>query len=138
MSEPSGEGAPGGGALYPDESMPIAGAADAWAHRFDPPLPWWDAFARAREDVVLDFRLNTARAYWTDLDDVAFWCARRGLDPLALTERQVREYVALLRRRRYSENTIRRRITSLRKFFERTNPPGVNPAEAVIIKRQRR
>jgi site-specific recombinase XerD len=39
-----------------------------------------------------------------------------GKDVLVLTEKDIRQYVALLRRRYYSENTIRRRITALRKL----------------------
>lgn len=117
--------------------MPLAGSVDTWARRFDPPLEWWDTFADVRENVLLDFRRNTARAYWTDLDEIAFWCARRGLNPFELTQGQVRQYVGLLRRRRYSENTIRRRITSLRKFYEHADPSGANPAAAIIIRRPR-
>lgn len=124
----------GNSRLYPDADLPIAGGSEGWRTRFAP-LTWWDDFARVREDVLLDFGYNTARAYWGDLDDVAYWCAERGFNPLVLTEQQVRQYVALLRRRKYSESTIRRRVTALRKFFRALAPDSDNPAEHVIVPR---
>lgn len=124
----------GNSQLYPDADLPIAGGSDGWRTRFAP-LTWWDDFARVREDVLLDFGYNTARAYWGDLDDVAYWCAERGFNPLVLTQKQVRAYVALLRRRKYSESTIRRRVTALRKFYRALAPGLDNPAEHVIVPR---
>jgi site-specific recombinase XerD len=61
---------------------------------------------------------QTARAYRADLDDILNWAETCGLDVLALSEPDIRRYVALLRRRKYSENTIRRRMTSLRALYD--------------------
>lgn len=89
---------------YPDYLLPIAGQL----------VPDDVRFAEARERLLLNCGLQTARAYRADLDDIYIWSVRRGFEVLRLTDGQVREYVALLRRRKYSESTIRRRSTALR------------------------
>ena len=71
-------------------------------------------FAEAREDYLLNFTYNTARAYWGDLEHLFDWCEERGIDIFDLTEQQFKQYEALLRRRKYSESTIRRRRTAWR------------------------
>ncbi len=73
-------------------------------------------FAALREEYLVDFGYNTARAYWGDLEHLFDWCEERGFDILSLTEAQFRQYQTLLRRRKYSESTIRRRRTSWRGF----------------------
>jgi len=81
---------------------------------FAPPVPdEWREFAEAREALLLGYRHNTARAYWADLQDWFEWAAARGKNVLELTAADETQYVALLRRRRYSENTIRRRRVTL-------------------------
>lgn len=69
----------------------------------------WHRFFDLREELLLDYGYNTARAYWGDLQDWFEWAVARDKDVLALTERDVKQYCALLRRRKYSESTIRRR-----------------------------
>jgi len=91
---------------YPDSQMPFAQ---------DIPEAW-QRFADRREDLLLNYGYNTARAYWADLQDWFEWAVARDKDVLNLTEADVRQYVALLRRRKYSESTIRRRRTSLRQL----------------------
>lgn len=91
---------------YPDYLLPMAGQL----------IPDDERFADARERILLDYGPRTARAYRADLDDIYAWAVRRGFGILALTEGQVRQYVALLRRRGYSESTIRRRQTAWRKL----------------------
>lgn len=71
-------------------------------------------FADAREAYLIDYGYNTARAYWGDLEHLYDWCEKRGFDIFTLTDKQFRQYQALLRRRRYSESTIRRRGTAWR------------------------
>ncbi|OBF28278.1 hypothetical protein A5724_28095 [Mycobacterium sp. ACS1612] len=87
--------------------------------------------------MLLSYGKNTARAYWGDLDDVFWWAQARGKDILKLSEKDLRQYVALLRRRKYSESTIRRRVTALRKFYGELVTRGVsdsNPDSAVVIR----
>lgn len=71
-------------------------------------------FAEAREAYLIGFGYNTARAYWGDLEHLYDWCDHRGFDIWTLTQAQFRQYQALLRRRKYSESSIRRRRTAYR------------------------
>ncbi|MBD8478939.1 site-specific integrase [Microbacterium sp. CFBP 8794] len=89
---------------YPDDGMPFA-----------PEIPErWREFADRREALLINYGYNTARAYWADLQDWFEWAVERDKDVLALTEQDKKQYVALLRRRKYSESTIRRRLLVLR------------------------
>lgn len=72
----------------------------------------WARFFDLREELLLGYGYNTARAYWADLQDWFEWAAQRDKDVLALTEKDEKQYYALLRRRKYSESTIRRRRTA--------------------------
>lgn len=108
---------------YPEQHMPIAGVdafVDTTASEDDEERSLaradYERFCEVREDVVLNYTYNTARAYWGDLDDIFWWCVHRGFDMFELTDEQMRDYDALLRRRKYSENTIRRRGVVLRHF----------------------
>jgi len=74
----------------------------------------WQRFFNLREELLLDYGYNTARAYWADLQAWFEWAVERDKDVLGLTEKDVKQYCALLRRRKYSESTIRRRRTALR------------------------
>ncbi|GAB2490978.1 hypothetical protein GCM10027030_26440 [Luteococcus sediminum] len=81
----------------------------------------WQRFYDTCESILLDYSYNTARAYYADLQDIFEWAVARDKDVLALTERDIRQYCALLRRRKYSENTIRRRMVTWGKLSsERT------------------
>ena len=95
---------------YPDADMPFARSIPETYQRF----------AQIREDICLDYGYNTARAYWADLDDLFYWATERGKDPLNLSDKDITQYIALLRRRKYSENTIRRRKVVIRKLGQRT------------------
>ena len=115
----------------PAQDEPDPGPADAPVRRypdylmdFPPDLPpeqarRWQRFFDLREDILLDYGYQTARAYWTDLQDIFEWAVERDKDILALTGRDLRQYCALLRRRKYSEATIRRRMVAWRKMEEK-------------------
>ena len=79
----------------------------------------WQRFFDLREDILLDYGHQTARAYWADLQDIFEWAVARDKDVLALSERDLTQYRALLRRRKYSEHTIRRRMVTWRKLAAR-------------------
>lgn len=95
---------------YPDADMPFARSIPETYQRF----------AQIREDICLDYGYNTARAYWADLDDLFYWATERNKNPLTLSDKDITQYIALLRRRKYSENTIRRRKVVIRKLGQRT------------------
>lgn len=91
---------------YPDYLLPIAGQL----------VPDDERFAEAREEFLLGYGHQTARAYRADLDDAYSWALRRGFDVLKVSEDQIRQYLALLRRRKYTVGAIRRRVTTLRRL----------------------
>lgn len=76
----------------------------------------WQRFFDLREALLLDYGYNTARAYWADLQDLFEWAVARHKDVLALTKEDMKQYFALLRRRKYSESTVRRRGVAARKL----------------------
>jgi hypothetical protein len=93
---------------YPDYDMPFVGSQEEQDGRF----------AESVEAFLVNYGYNTARAYRADLEDIYLWAAERGLDFFELTEAQMRQYQALLRRRKYSEGTVRRRGTAWRSFSQ--------------------
>jgi len=60
---------------------------------------------------------HTVRAYSADLSRYLEWAERSAMDPIHLTHRQMRLYLAELDQARYSRRTIARRLSSLRSFF---------------------
>ncbi len=60
---------------------------------------------------------HTLRAYSTDLDRYLEWTERSGIDPLDLTHKELRGYLAELDAARYSRRTIARRFSAVRSFF---------------------
>ena len=74
----------------------------------------YERFAQLREDFLLNYEYNTARAYWGDLEHLNDWCMERRLDILDLNEQNLKKYLVWMKRRGYSGSTIRRRSTALR------------------------
>ncbi|MGN0038136.1 MAG: tyrosine recombinase [Coriobacteriales bacterium] len=76
---------------------------------------------------------NTVRAYAIDLWGYLDWAARSRLDPLAVTHKQFRRYLAELEQAGYARRTVCRRLSAVRAFFSYLNAAGelsVNPAAA--------
>lgn len=95
---------------YPEATM-------EFAPKYDEPIPeQWQRFFDLREELLLDYGYNTARAYWADLQDWFEWAVGRDKDVLRLSEKNVKQYCALLRRRKYSDSTVRRRVGLLRRL----------------------
>lgn len=92
---------------YPTNQMPIAGELSDRRREFN----------KLREQFLLDYTYNTARAYWSDLEQIADWAEERRKDLMTLGAEDLRDHAALLRRRHYSENTVRRRLTVWRLFL---------------------
>lgn len=60
---------------------------------------------------------NTVRAYKTDLASYAQWVRLEGVRPLHVTHRQLRGYLADLKRAKYSPRTINRHLSALRALY---------------------
>jgi integrase/recombinase XerD len=60
---------------------------------------------------------QTVRAYSADLARYLEWAERTGVDPLSLTHRQMRSYLAEMDRAGYARRTIARRLSAVRSFF---------------------
>lgn len=74
---------------------------------------------------------HTVRAYSQDLRAYVDWAQRNGIDPINITHRRLRAYLAELDRAKYARSTIARRLASLRTFFDWLCERGVaasNPA----------
>lgn len=74
---------------------------------------------------------HTIRNYRNDLQDYYRWATRNKIDPIKVSHRQLRLYLAELDKARYARSTINRRLSSLRNYFSWLNIKGVtneNPA----------
>jgi integrase/recombinase XerD len=60
---------------------------------------------------------NTVRAYSSDLARYLEWAERAGVDPLTLTHRQMRRYLAEMDQAKYARRTVARRLSAVRSFF---------------------
>ncbi len=60
---------------------------------------------------------NTVRAYAADLGRYLEWAERSRVDPISLSHRQMRSYLAELDQARYARRTIARRLSAIRTFF---------------------
>lgn len=89
---------------YPEDRSPFLAALPERHRRF----------AELREEYLLSYCYNTARAYWGDLEDLFDWAEDQGLDVLALGESDIERYEAGMREMGYAPGTIRRRRTALR------------------------
>jgi integrase/recombinase XerD len=68
---------------------------------------------------------HTARAYSADLARYLEWAERSSVDPIRLTHRQMRSYLAEMDRAKYARRTIARRLSSIRTFFAYLHTQGV-------------
>src|SRR4051794_6663613 len=100
------------------------------------PTPRWRA-ALALFDADLRRRGSaekTRRAYGFDLGDLAAWATQRGLEPTAMTTRDLRRYAASLSERDAAPATVARRLAATRSFFRCLREHGhvaQNPADLV-------
>jgi site-specific recombinase XerD len=75
-------------------------------------------FAALRDEFVVNLRYNTARAYANDLDHLFDWALDQGKGALTLTSDDIEKYLANLLERPYTANTITRKRTALRGFYD--------------------
>ncbi len=76
---------------------------------------------------------NTVRAYSADLARYLEWAERSGVDPITLTHRQMRLYLAELDRAGYSRRTIARRLSAVRSLFAFLLAEGLAPSDPSSI-----
>lgn len=73
---------------------------------------------------------NTVRGYSADLAAYLSWARRRGVDPLCVTHRQLRAYLAELVSARYAPRTINRHLSSLRTLYAWLLKEGITSTDA--------
>jgi integrase/recombinase XerD len=76
---------------------------------------------------------HTVRAYGADLKRYIEWTERTGVDPLALTHRQMRLYLAELDRAHYARRTIARRLSSVRSLFAYLVAEGLTTSDPASV-----
>lgn len=76
---------------------------------------------------------HTIRSYRTDLETFLRWCDRKDIDPLTMTYRQLRGYLAEMDAARYSRATVNRRLSSLRGFYGWLSVAGVVDADPASV-----
>jgi site-specific recombinase XerD len=77
---------------------------------------------------------KTRRAYGVDLQQLADWAGRQGIDPRAMDHRLLRRFAGVLSERGMSRSTIARKLASIRGFYRHLVERGAleaNPAELV-------
>lgn len=68
-------------------------------------------------ELVRHLSPNTVRAYATDLVAYASWAERAGVDPMTVSHRELRRYLAELGRAGYSSRTVCRHLSALRGLY---------------------
>lgn len=79
---------------------------------------------------------NTALAYEQDLDQLVQFCALYKKEILNVSQKDLREFVAYLRKQELSARTIARKISSLKQFYKfllRENKIDNDPADLLSI-----
>jgi integrase/recombinase XerC len=92
-------------------------------------LAGFDGWLRARGASE-----KTRRAYGVDLAQLAEWAAGRGLEPVALTHRELRRFAAVLGERGAARSTVARKLAAIRTFYRHLLERGeieANPADLV-------
>jgi site-specific recombinase XerD len=92
-------------------------------------LAGFDGWLRAR-----GMGEKTLRAYGVDLAQLAEWAAGRGLEPPALTHRDLRRFAAVLGERGAAKSTVARKLAAIRTFYRHLLERGeidANPADLV-------
>ena len=83
---------------------------------------------------------HTLRAYRTDIEAFVAWAERVDRDPLALSHRDLRAFVADLDRARYARTTVSRRLSSVRGFYRwlcATKRIDANPTDGIAGSKRR-
>jgi site-specific recombinase XerD len=122
-----------GETYFPDSDYPFRGAQQVRDERF----------AELRESLMYDLAdagvtEATLMAYWGDLDSLLWWCLANEIDILSVTAEDITRYLDELRAEKYSLNTIARRITTFRQFYDHIVAAGERPTSPMPGIHQRR
>lgn len=116
--------------IYPMNLLPIVAEHHGLAD---------DQFEEQAERLLLNYGYQTARAYLSDLECFRDWCEMQTprILPLCPTAWQIGAYLRGLVEYGYSVNTVARRLSALRMFFdERPDHRAPNPARLVRVERE--
>jgi integrase/recombinase XerC/integrase/recombinase XerD len=96
---------------------------------------WQDALARFDDwQLARGMGEKTRRAYGVDLAQLAEWASAGGLEPRALTHRDLRRFAGVVSERGAMKSTVARKLAAIRTFYrhlvERAELEA-NPAELV-------
>jgi site-specific recombinase XerD len=97
--------------------------------RWQAALAGFDDWQRAR-----GMGEKTRRAYGVDLAQLGEWAAGRGLEPRALTHRDLRRFAAVLGERGAAKSTVARKLAAIRTFYRHLlerREIDANPADLV-------
>ncbi len=96
---------------------------------------WQDALARFDDwQLARGMGEKTRRAYGVDLAQLAEWASSRGLEPHALTHRELRHFAGVVSERGAMKSTVARKLAAIRTFYRQLVERGeleANPAELV-------
>ncbi len=94
-----------------------------------------DLVARFLGDLekVRGYSPHTVRAYSSDLRAYLDWATRADVDPVRLSHRQLRMYLAELDRARYARRTIARRLAAVRSLFSYLTEQGIVESDPASI-----
>lgn len=79
--------------------------------------------------TVRNLSPNTVRAYDTDLRAYCAWTRREGVEPLAVTHRELRSYLAEFSRAGYSTRTVNRHLSAIRDLYKWLVAEGITEAD---------
>jgi integrase/recombinase XerD len=83
----------------------------------------------AHLDIERGLSRHTVRAYSADLARYLEWADRSGVDPIRLSHRQIRRYLAELDQAGYARRTVARRLAAVRSFFGYLVAEGLAPSD---------
>lgn len=73
---------------------------------------------------------NTCRAYKIDLDAYLAWIKREGIDPLHITHREIRSWLAEMDQAQYASTTINRHLSAVRSLYKWLVGKGITTEDA--------
>lgn len=105
----------------PEDGSPVGGSeiSTGWAGA----LVDFDRALR-----TLGMAERTRRAYGADLQGLARWCTAAGIEPAAVSARDLRRFAAILSEGGASRSTVARKVAAIRSFYRRQLERGEVPA----------